>query len=86
MRDGGDFTAGARCPACGLIGFHHLRAPNPTPPRLTHRGTGEVTEVRNAAGDVIVHDIDRDVYDRWDERDYNVVRMCDGCNHEWGQR
>lgn len=86
MNAGADFTAISRCPRCGHMAFHPLREANPDPPKEISRGTGEVVEIRNAAGHLLITEVDGDKFDRWDERGYNVVRQCDECNGEWGQR
>lgn len=74
-----------RCPRCRVSDLHHMRAPNPEPPRIVYHGTGDVTHMRDAAGRVVATHVDGDAYDRPDERQYDVVRVCRSCGHAWGQ-
>ena len=86
QRDGGPFTAGAMCPYCHVCDVHPMRVPNPAPPRVVHKGTGDVDVVRTFDGRRLRTIVDVDQHDRWDERPFDVIRICTGCGYEWGQR
>jgi len=81
-RDGGPFTAGTMCPHCCHCDVHPMRVPNPeSPKRPTAPFFGiNLATARFASGGVVEH------YDRWDERPYDVIRICTSCGWEWGQR
>lgn len=81
-RDGGKFSAASTCPACGETAVHQLRTVNPKPPILVDSDT---YEFRTFSG-TIVHREELNYYDRWDERGFSVVRVCQHCTWEWGQR
>ena len=85
-REGGPFTAVTDCPRCTHVTIHPMRVPNPDPPQVIRKGTGEVTTIRGFGGGVVLTFIDADQHDRWDERDFEVIRICVECNWEWGQR
>ena len=80
------FTAVAMCPSCKACDVHPMRAPNPEPPRVIHEGTGDVDILRNGLGQIVRTIVDGDEHDRWDERPFDVVRACNQCGREWGQR
>ena len=86
QRDGGPFTAGAVCPHCGYCDVHLMRVPNPEPPRLISAGKDREEIIVWAGQSVQVIDTPPDLYDRWDERPFEVVRTCTSCGYEWGQR
>lgn len=87
-RNGGKFTACALCrnPDCLSVDVHDIRLPNPEPPRviLAADAQDEILEM-SANGAISVHYIPVDRYDRWDERGFEVVRICNECGYEWGQ-
>lgn len=85
-REGGPFTAVTDCPRCTHVTIHPMRVPNPDPPQVIRKGTGEVTTIRGFGGGVVLTFIDADQHDRWDERDFEVIRICVECDWEWGQR
>lgn len=84
VRSRSDFVARCMCANCRKVDVHFMRAPNPDPPKISYHGTGEVTEIRDASGRVAARHVDGDVYDRWDERPYEVVRVCRNCGFTWG--
>lgn len=86
LRDGGEFTATPACPKCGVIDIHPIRNPNREAPRLVRKSDGTTTQISVFGGSVIREWPDPDVYDRWDERLYETIRTCTGCNWEWGHR
>lgn len=86
QRDGGPFTAGAMCPHCHACDVHPMRVPNPAAPRLVQPSDGTVHQVLRFGGGVVREWVDPDIYDRWDERPYDVIRTCTSCGYEWGQR
>lgn len=73
------------CPYCDQIGIHLLRAPNPEPP-VVMVSAEEQDEIamRTFDGRVWAHTIPMDKYDRDDERDFEIVRICVKCQREWG--
>ena len=77
-RDGGTFTACALCRNCMSADVHDIRLPDPEPPEYL----GTVEKIM-ADGTVITAD---EQYSRWDERAYEIVRICVECGYEWGQR
>lgn len=84
-REGGTFTTVTVCPRCTHLTVHPMRAPNPDPPEVVYKGTGEVTTFRTFGGQVVRTHIDGDRTDRWDERGFDVIRTCVECGWEWGQ-
>lgn len=83
QRDGGPFTAGAMCPHCHVCDVHPMRVPNPAAPRIVRLSSGIRLEM--FGGGAVREWVDPDVYDRWDERPFDVVRTCNGCGYEFGQ-
>lgn len=73
------------CPYCDQIGIHLLRAPNPEPPKVvvTADEQDEIIQ-RTFDGRIAVHIRPMDKYDRDDERDFEIVRICIQCRREWG--
>ena len=86
LRDGGKFTATSACPKCGVIDVHPIREPNHAAPCLVRESDGTVTQVSMWGRGVVREWVDPDIYDRWDERPYETIRTCTGCNWEWGHR
>lgn len=87
QRDGGVFTTGAICPHCGTCDIHLIREPNPAVPYLVRASDGEREQIVLFGGRAVREYVARpDLYDRWDERGFEVVRTCTSCGWEWGQR
>lgn len=81
-RDGGSFHVYCKCPECMTFDLHYLREPDLTEPVLIDTDTIEIT---TANGMIAVSET-VETYDRWDERGFSVVRACQHCRWEWGQR
>ena len=81
-----EFVVYCVCPRCATGDVHNLRESNPDPPRLVRASDGETEQIVNWSGERIRQVfIQPDLYDRWDERPYDVVRTCNSCGYEWGQ-
>lgn len=86
-RSGGKFTACALCRKCMSVDVHDIRLPNPDPPKLIYEASSEYVTVSMASGESMTFRQDtEDLYDRWDERAYEIVRICVECGYEWGQQ
>lgn len=85
MKISTDIRPWAKCPHCGTVGLHLMRAPNPDPPVLVLPAE-EQDEVicRSWDGRVSVHHIPTDTFDREDERGLETVRECTKCRKAWG--
>ena len=87
-RNGGKFKPYMNCPGCGEFALHYMRNPNPDPPTAVRIGPGEAASVNGEA--LIIEDgrfvrlIGNTRLSRWDERPFEVVRVCVDCGHEWG--
>lgn len=68
-----EFTASCACPKCGKVDCHQMRSPAPKPVRGPERviGGAEIHRFDGMSGP--------------DESMFEVVRICGGCRHEWGQ-
>ena len=78
------FTAVDECPRCKLVAVHRIRKPNPEPPKVVIPASEQGREVLTVWGGQAVQVIEAaDVYDRPDERGYEVMRVCE-CGREWG--
>lgn len=84
-REGGAFTAVTDCPRCTHLAIHPMRSPNPDPPRVPHNGTSEITTFRKFGGEAVLSITEPDHGVRWDERGFDVIRICVDCGWEWGQ-
>lgn len=77
------FETWCTCPHCGHTNLHYLRQPNPEPPKRV----AEPTTYRIYAwGGGPVREVTESGLDRWDEREFDVVRTCARCQYEWGQK
>lgn len=81
-RDGGKFQVFSECPECKVYGLHYLRNVNYEAPTLVDR---EHIVAKTMNGLIAVEET-VEIYDRWDERGFSVVRICHQCKWEWGQR
>ena len=81
-----EFVAYCVCPRCASGDVHPIREANPDPPRLVRASNGETEDLVVWSGERVQQVlIQPDLYDRWDERPYEVVRTCSSCDYEWGQ-
>lgn len=70
------FEAWCMCPRCERVACHLIRQPNRNAPRIV-----DSFEI-HTFGDPVPEQ--RVIYDRPDERGYNIIRMCE-CGKTWGQ-
>lgn len=87
-RDGGKFKPYMNCPNCGEFALHYMRTPNPRPPesiRVPNRDTVQMGDkLMTTHGGRFVEVSFGRIPGRWDERPFEVVRVCVECKHEWG--
>lgn len=87
MRQHSNVAPWAECPYCGRVGLHYMRPPNPEPPVIVIPAEEQEDIVaRTFDGRIAVYTIPANVYDRDDERGFEVVRVCvfDECGRTWG--
>ena len=83
QRDGGVYSPGTVCPHCHVCDVHPMRVPNPAAPRIVRPSSGIRLEM--FGGGAVREWVDPDIYDRWDERPFDVIRTCTSCGYEFGQ-
>lgn len=75
------------CPYCGHWDLHYIREPNLEPPILiVSAEEQERNEFRVWGGQSVMVIETKDEYDRDDERDFCLIRICtrQKCDKAWG--
>jgi hypothetical protein len=81
------FEAYTECPECGRLDYHLLRAPKPAPSEAEmqqwrqRRTTVDIEQW----GAGVIRTVDTSPPAPVDESQYEVIRICTGCQREWGQ-
>lgn len=73
------FQAFCQCPKCGKHDLHTLDTPSDYEPVLVNEHT-----FRMWGGQAVM--LNHLEYDREDERDWEIARVCVSCKHRFGQR
>ena len=74
-----EFQPFCECPRCHDYALHTLDTPSDYEPVLldTHK-------IQPWGGQTVT--VTHHEYDRVDERDWEIARVCRSCNHRWGQQ
>lgn len=80
------FEAYTVCPKCGRLDCHWLREPRTEPvPDRVEVSAGGVSLWANIAMQPLVYPPCEPRMKPNPEAQFEVIRICTGCHHEWGQ-
>lgn len=81
------FEAYTHCGGCGKLDYHPMREPKPISPEYAEalEKLDRHVELVAWGGDLVRSIVDQRM-PRVRETDFDVIRTCSSCSHEWGQR